>query len=140
MVGALAALVLAAVGVGGWTVYRCVAVSLQAERKLHAARFAVRLVERFVAEKGRWPRSWGELEQLPFDGDLFGRGWPAASPEIQRRVVIDFAADPAEVARQDPLAFTAVKPVGPHYEYRDYGDVVHLQATIRQSVKGADNQ
>jgi hypothetical protein len=62
VVGALAALVVAAVGVGGWTVYRCVAVSLEAERNLHATRFTMLLLEQFVAEKGRWPRSWEELE------------------------------------------------------------------------------
>jgi hypothetical protein len=132
--------VLAAVGVGGWTVYRCVAVSLQAERNLHATRFTMLLLEQFVAEKGRWPRSWEELEQTPFDGDLRGQGWPAAAPEVRRCVVIDFAADPAEIARQDPLAFTAVKPVGPYYEDRDRGGVAALQATIRRSVKGADGR
>jgi hypothetical protein len=54
--------------------------------------------------------------------------------------VIDFAADPAEIVRQDPLAFTAVKPVGPYYEDRDRGGVAALQATIRRSVKGADGR
>src|SRR5581483_11799092 len=108
--------------------------SLQAERNLHATHFTMLLVERFVAEKGGWPRSWDELEQTPFDGDLFGRGWPAVSPEVRRRVVIDFSADPVEVARQDPMAFTAIKPVGPYYEDRDAGYVADLQATIRRSV------
>jgi hypothetical protein len=39
--------------------------------------------------------------------------WPASSPEIKLRLVIDFDADPLEVAGQDPMAFTAIRPLGP---------------------------
>ena len=154
MVRALIVFVIAVVGFGGWMVYRGITVSLQAEENLHATLFTIRLVEQFVAEQGRWPRSWGELEAMPVSGDAppplqgeisalriggqRGYDWPAASPEIQRRVAIDFAADPAAIVRQDPMDFTAIKPIGPYYEYRDYGFVASLQATIRRSIKGAD--
>jgi hypothetical protein len=75
--------------------YRCVAVSLQAEENLHATLFTIRLVEQFVAENGRWPHSWDELEKL----SVPGYDWPAASTDIQRRVVIDFGADLKEIAQ-----------------------------------------
>jgi hypothetical protein len=136
--GALAALVLAAAAIGGWLVYRGVAVSLQAEENLLATLFTVRLVEQFVAEHGRWPRSWSELERVKVSADPAGSDWPARSAAIQRCVAIDFSADPVEIARQDPMAFTAIRPIGPYYEYRDHGEVAYLQQTIRRSVKGAD--
>jgi hypothetical protein len=145
------AVLLVAVAYAGWKVYRGVSVSLQAEENLHATLFTVQLVERFVAQHGRWPRSWGELEALAVRGDApapqpgqvgavciggsHGYDWPAASPELQRRVSIDFAADLAQVAAQDAMAFTAIKPIGPYYEYRDYGFVQSLQATLRRSMK-----
>lgn len=149
------AVVVAAVCFGGWMVYRGIAVSLQAEKNLHATLFTIRLVEQFVAQQGRWPRAWGELEGLsvsddapsPLQGEIsavriggqHGYDWPAASQEIQQCVTINFAADLAEIVRQDPMEFTAIKPIGPYYEYRDYGFVASLQTTIRGSVKGLDD-
>ncbi len=152
----LVGLVVVGLGAGAWMVYRGIAVSLQAEETLHATLFCVRLVEQFVAENGRWPRSWEELEELPASGEApspmsgrisvvriggqHGYDWPGASPEIRRRVSIDFGADPREIARQDPMSVAAIKPIGPYYEYRDYGFVASLQATIRKSVKEAPGE
>jgi len=82
IVRALVCLLFVGVGVGGWMAYRGVTVSLEAERNLHATLFAVRLVEQFVSEQRRWPRSWEELESLPTADELFGRSWPAAAEEV----------------------------------------------------------
>jgi hypothetical protein len=136
---ALALLVLAAVSLCGWMVYRGITVSLQAERNLHATIFTIRLVEQFVAKECRWPRSWEELDKLSFtDGHRVD--WPAASLEIQRQVSIDFGADPQKIARQDPMEFTAIWPIGPYYEFRDYSYVASLQATLRKCVTGTVGQ
>jgi hypothetical protein len=122
---------------GGYRGCRSFIVSMQAETTLHAIQFTIRLVERFVAERGRWPESWEDLENLSFPEKLFGKPWPAISSEIQQRVVIDFQVDPREIARQEPMSFTAIKPIGPFFEYRDYDEVPSLQETIRKSIKGA---
>jgi hypothetical protein len=138
VVRAATVLVIVAVGFGAWMVYCGITVSLQAEENLHATLFTIRLVEQFVAEQGRWPRSWGELEAMPVSVDApatLQRGWPASSPEIQRRVAIDFAADTALMVRQDPTGFTAIKPIGLCFEYHHYDCVPLLQATIRRSIK-----
>jgi hypothetical protein len=153
LIRSLVVLLLAAVGLGSWMLYRGVTISLQAEGNLHATLFTIRLVEQFVADNGRWPHSWDELEGLsittdppsPAQGNVsairiggqHGYECPAASPEIRKRVSIDFQADPEEIARQDPMTFGAIKPIGPYYEYRDYGFVTSLQATIRRSRRGA---
>lgn len=155
LVRAAFAVVVAAVCFGGWMVYRGIAVSIQAEKNLHASLFTIRLVEQFVAQHGRWPRSWTELERLSVSDDApspmqqeisavriggqHGYNWPAASAEIQQCVTINFSAEAAEIVRQDPMDFTAIKPIGPYYEYRDYGFVASLQTTIRRSVKGLEN-
>ena len=134
MVALLFALV-ALVATGGWIVYYGVLPSLQAEKTLHATMFAVRLLERFVSERGRWPRSWGELEGVSMDDDRwYGEGWPATAPELQRRVSIDFEIDPLDLARQDPMSITAIRPIGPHFEWRDYGSVKSLQEAILKSM------
>lgn len=140
LVRALGALLLAAIGLGSWMVYRGVTVSLEAERNLHATLFTIRLVEQLVADRGRWPGSWEELESFSAPDDLHGTRWPAASLEVQRRVRIDFQADPQEVAWQDRMSFSAIKPIGPFYEYRNYGEVASLQATIQKSIKGVAAQ
>ncbi len=130
----LLTLLLAALGSGGWILYRCVSISIEAETNLHFTLFSLRLVERFVSETGRWPHSWGELEGVPMDEGPFGRRWPVASPEMQRRISIDFGVDPQAVARQDPMSFTAIRPIGPYYEYRHYGGVQSLQQAIRKAT------
>jgi hypothetical protein len=143
------AVLLVALTVGGVVFVRAVRTASQAEMNLHATLFAISLVEQFVAEHGRWPRSWEELEGLSVPGDppmprqgdrtvvriggQHGYDWPAAAPRIRARVVIDFDADPAAIAAQDPAAFTAVRPNGPCYEYLHYGYVESLQATIRKA-------
>ncbi len=77
----LYALFLAIVGGGCWFVYMSVTSGLRAETNLHSSFFALQLVERFVSEKGQWPRSWAELERVAMPEARFGRKWPAASPE-----------------------------------------------------------
>jgi len=52
--------VLTTVVIGGSMVYLGVSTSLQAEENLHSTLFVIRLVEKFVAENERWPRSWEE--------------------------------------------------------------------------------
>jgi hypothetical protein len=136
----LVALLLAIIGLGGWVLYRGVSASLEAERNLHATLFTIRLVERFVSERGRWPRSWDELEAMSIRDDLFGQQWPAVSPEVRSRVSIDFGIDPRGVARQDPMSLTAIRPTGPYYEYRDYPPVKSLQRTIHRSIVEYDGK
>ena len=58
------------------------------------------------------------------------------SGKLQQRMSIDFGVNPSDVARQDRMKFTAIRPNGPYYEYRDYGDVDRLQDAIRKSVSG----
>lgn len=135
---------------GTWVLYSGIAVSLQAEENLHATLFAIRLVEQFVHERGRWPESWAQLEELKFPADApspsnnrlnvvriggsHGFDWPAQSSHLQQCTVIDFAIDTAVVVNQDPLQFEAIRPIGPHYEYRDYGFVESLQETLKQAA------
>jgi hypothetical protein len=112
-----------------------VSISIEAETNLHFTRFANQLVERFVSDTGRWPRSWGELEGVPMPECPFDREWPTASPEVQRRVHIDFGADLHDVGREDPMSFTAIRPIGPHYEFGDFAGVQSLQQAIRKSLQ-----
>jgi hypothetical protein len=124
----------AAIGIGVWSIYSVAAKALQAERTLHATLFSIRLVDQFVSEQNRWPRSWGELESLAMPSDEKYK-WPADGNLIKECVDIDFAADPAKIINQQPMEFTAIKPIGPCYPYRDYGEVPSLQKTIRRAIK-----
>jgi hypothetical protein len=114
--------------------YRCALLSLEAEKTLHTTIFSLRLLECFVSERGRWPRSWSELEAVSMPEGPLGQKWPTASPEVQRRVSIDFEIDPLRMARQDPMSVTAVRPIGPHYEFRDDAALRSLQEAILRSM------
>jgi hypothetical protein len=131
---AFGAFLLVLVASGCWILYRCALRSLQAERTLHTTRFTIRLVEHFVSQRGRWPHSWSELEGVSATEELFGEKWPSDSPEVQRRVSIDFEIDPPAVARQDPMSFTAIRPIGPHYEFRHDDSVKLLQEALLKSM------
>ena len=132
-------------GVG--LVHNGISTSIRAENNLHSTLYVVRLVDEFVCENRRWPESWSELEQLQFAGDAYTprngelnavrvggaktSQWPTDSPALQQRVSVKFDADLDKIADQDPMEFDAIKPIGPYYEYRDYGTVDSLQETIR---------
>jgi hypothetical protein len=124
---------------GVYSVYVAATAALSAEKKLHTARFVIQLVNQFVQEHKRWPKSWDELTllQLPRDftkhvNGFYGRPWPGSLEEIKKRIAIDFSADPTKVVAEDKMAFSAIKAIGGYYEYRHYGDVDELQATIRR--------
>ena len=129
---------LIALTTGAWMAYQGISVSLQAENTLHATIFTVRLVQQFVAENKRWPKSWTELESISDPDPASRYMWPAAPNELQRRVTIDFAANPLKVADQDPWDFKAIKPIGPCYPGAEHSFVVSLQDTIRDSIRKPD--
>lgn len=139
---------LAVVGIG-WGVYRGFA-ALQTEQNLHASLFAVSLVDEFVKTRGRWPRSWAELEQVvvvaaaePLTNDStdlrlgaeHGYAWLAASRELQQRIIVDFDADPDVIASQDPRSFVAIRPIGPTFDYRSSPQVRALQARLKAATQ-----
>jgi hypothetical protein len=150
LVGLFAAVLL----VGAWMLYTCVSVSLQAEENLHATLFTIRLVGQYVHDYGCWPKSWHELEQMPFPaealrplndklnvvriGGSHGYDWPAQSPHLQKCVIIDFASHAKALINQAPMQFQAIKPNGPYYEYRAYGFVETLQETLKEAVANTE--
>lgn len=116
--------------------------SLDAERNLQTTLYAIQLIDRFVNENKRWPTSWMELQscQSPEKlviGDIslmFGP-WPESADEVKKRVDIDFRPDLYKVAHQDVMEFEAIKPVGRHYPYRDYGFIQQLQKSIQNCIQ-----
>ncbi|MFN9541017.1 MAG: hypothetical protein ACK6A8_17445 [Planctomycetota bacterium] len=130
-----------------WLAYNGITHSIRAERNLHSTLYVVRLVDEFVYENQRWPKSWAELEQMQFAGDAYTPRngelnvlrvggamtfqWPTDSLILQSRVNIDFDADLNQIGTQNPMGFDAIKPIGPYFEYRHYGIVDSLQETIR---------
>jgi hypothetical protein len=127
-------LMIAISGLGIWLICQGVSTSIKAESNLHLSLFSLELVERFVIREGQWPRSWAELEESEMRAGPLSREWAQTFTEVQKRIIIDFGVDRQDVARQDRMVFTAIRPKGPFYEYRDYGYVDSLQAAIRKSV------
>jgi hypothetical protein len=144
---AVTMLLIGAICVGVGMIYVGVSRSLRAEENLHATLFVIRVVEQFVDENGRWPKSWQELERtkvpssapsplndgltsVVYIGGQHGYEWPAESAQLQERVTIDFQADHEAIIGQNPMDFQAIQPIGPYYEYRDYGFVSSLQKSL----------
>lgn len=122
----------------------------EAEQNLHATLLVIGLVEKFVEEHRKWPKSWEELEEWKVDGvrvepqkertNVIRIGgamqyeWPSSSPEIRKRVLIDFHATLNEMSKQQPREFRAIQPNGECYDYRIYGYIKSLQDTIRKAI------
>ena len=137
LVRLLIVLFLAALLAGGWFAYHCATVALRDEENLHASLFTIWLVDEFVRKQGRWLHSWQELEQIKTDTlspapGCHGYDWPNDSPHIQECVQIDFNADPKKLIDEPTMQFSAIKPIGPYFEYRDYGFVDELKKTLRE--------
>jgi hypothetical protein len=94
--------------------------------------FAV--VEDYVkSNHGAWPRSWQDLETLP--SRSYGMYvWPKDRQRIQEYVAIDFAADPADLARQTPEEFKAIRPIFGYYSYKDDRELRSLLKTLSESM------
>src|SRR5262245_49347910 len=121
---------------GGICAYQSISASLEAERTLHAALLTVELLNDYESRHpGQWPRSWTDLEKLPKreSGGMFE--WPKDSAEVQRYVSIDFSADPRRLAEQSVNDFDSVRPIGPYYEFKDYGSVAALLNSFRKHNK-----
>ena len=56
-------------------------------------------------------------------------------PRRSRRAFIDFDIEPPAVAREDPMSFTAIRPIGPHYEFRDDDSVKLLRECSLKSMQ-----
>jgi hypothetical protein len=135
-IGCLYVLVVVMGSLGAWLVYRVVSTAAHAEANLHYSLEALEIVERFVTQNGRWPRSWAELEGVDMRDGGIDRDWLRVSAGMQQWIIIDFGADPQDVAQQERMKFSAIRPKGPYYEYRDYGYVDRLQDAIRKSISG----
>jgi hypothetical protein len=145
---AVTMLLIGAICVGVGMIYVGVSRSLRAEENLHATLFVIRVVEQFVDENGRWPKSWQELERIKvpnspvsplndvvYSGGQGGYAWPAATAQLQERVTIDFQVDQMAIIGQKLMDFQAIKPIGRCYEYRDYGFVSSLQKTLAKKTE-----
>ncbi len=137
-------------------VYVGISTSVRAEENLHATLFTIRLVEQFVHDTGKWPTSWDDLERLqfpstaplPLNGEIsvvfiggqHGYEWPGQAKHIKECVEIEFQINRRLVANQDPREFTAIKPIGPYYEYRYYGFVQSLQRTLNMAAEAKGQQ
>lgn len=105
----------------------------QADENLDATLFTIRLVDRFVNDHGRWPRSWSELEKTAAPPPQTFQ-WPAESAELQEQVKIDFRADLSRIVSEEPRRFRAIRPMGATHPYRESSEVRSLLKTIRDKV------
>jgi hypothetical protein len=66
-------------------------------------------------------------------GKRHGYEWPDQAKTVRQQVTIEFHADPKAIVAQDPMLFTAIKPVSSRKEYRRYGFVESLQQTLKKA-------
>ena len=107
--------------------------SLVHSHTLVTGRVATGMVQEYVeTHDGRWPTSWEALATVD-PGEPWNHDSPRISPSIPQRVVIDFAADPAQLARQSKAEFTAIRPAkASPGDHRDYWQIETLLETLRK--------
>ncbi|MCE9547258.1 MAG: hypothetical protein K8T25_17440 [Planctomycetia bacterium] len=120
--------------------YLAISTAKHAELALHATLLTFMVVEDHVkTHNGAWPRSWNELEKSP-QRKWSQYEWPKDSKTIQQYVAVDFTADPKVLAHQSVDDFQAIKPIGSHFPYKDYGFLKSLLQTLREAngIKESD--
>ena len=118
---------LACLALGAWSVGSAVYYANEAEKTLHACITVNDAIEQYVLDTGgEWPTSWKQLRDWTdstkslLNSD-YVRGW---SDQWIQRVRVDFAADPAALARL-PIKdhkvedFLAIEPIGPFFSSYD---------------------
>lgn len=98
--------------------------ALASEEHLLAAFHAFEATQSYVEQQpGKWPQSWTEL--APYLRSGIDVDW------VSENVEFDFAADPADLARQSCDTFTGIRPHEPCFEnYQLY--LERLLETLRQ--------
>jgi hypothetical protein len=100
---------------GLWFAYTATQMAIASERDYLWTRAMFQLVEGYVAERGEWPKSWHDLEQVKVEGWR----WPEDSQTIQGRIVIDFGTNIDELASQSVDQFRAIRPIDPNAFFND---------------------
>jgi hypothetical protein len=119
--------------------YRCVHISLEAERTLHAYYAVIDVLRVYLQENsGRWPTSWDEMATVEL-GDLGGGfAWPRDRGQIENRVFVDFSVTGAAVGKMDAEHFSVVQPLGPNYGPREENIAELIEVARCESEKSAD--
>jgi hypothetical protein len=123
-----------------WVAYVSCSVAIRAEYTLHAVNLATVVVDKYVEREGTWPASWDELATVSTVNHWAMYSWPEDREKVQSRVTVDFAADPATLAKQNVEEFDAIKPIGPSYPYKHDGHVAALLETLRKKTGGQREQ
>lgn len=109
--------------------------ALRTSHTLVMGRIATRLTTQYVAEhQGRWPQSWADLDEVHDRSPAvqLEPGHPISNT-LRTVVVIDFTANPAELARQDVATFRAIRPINdPGGGYREYWAFAELLEELRK--------
>ena len=134
--GIVGTVLLAVVG-GVICAYLAISSSLHAEKTLHAVNFVTVVVDRFVQQYHRWPKSWDELRRVQATGVGSMYSWPADADAVRQFVTIDFNADMGVIASQTVDDFDAITPIGSYYPYKDYGHVQSLIETVKRRASSA---
>ena len=117
----LAGLVVSIVAVLGLLAYAA-RTALIAEKHYQAFLYTHAATLQFVSQTdGNWPASWNDLAESNPNSDF---DW------VSKCVTIDFSANPAEIAKQTPESFDAIRPNEPCFIIDDR--VQHLIDTLRE--------
>src|SRR5262245_15324927 len=83
---------------GGYWVWKCVSVSLEAEATHQAYSTVLQLTTSYIADRCAWPTGWDDVAassaRRPPDPDY----WPEKIDEIKDRIVFDFGVTLSELA------------------------------------------
>lgn len=100
----------------GYQVFRGCQLGLEAEYELQAMRFMSHLLTQYVeTNDGKWPSSWHDLEKV--EPQYKNLAWPESVHDISECITIDFSADPAILATQEPQSFNALRARKNFYSY-----------------------
>ena len=120
----------------GTCVYLGISSSLHAERTLHSINLSTVVVDRFIQQEQRWPKSWDDLRSVQAVDAPSMYSWPEDAETVREFVAIDFDANVLTVASQTADDFDAIKPIGSYYPYKKYGYVDSLIESARVITDG----
>ncbi len=107
--------------------------AIRSERERLSALFVCDLVREFVADQGKWPKSWQELEIYEYTNDI--HQWPKDSELVKSRVSINFQINLKDLNLDSLEHLDAIRCENSWYDFKKSGQYHDLTESLKKVIE-----